>query len=125
MLLSELCKEFPSGPHPPIVGILQSLANSFAEIGESGDVEQPLISFGILDHGPRLALDGEYHRALGLLELLHKVAGAAAEGGERLDVFGDIEHKEASFMDSTFLGAHKAAGAAGFSGDRGVQQSRL
>jgi hypothetical protein len=26
------------------------------------------------------------------VELLHEVAGAAAEGGERLEVFGEVEH---------------------------------
>lgn len=93
MLRPELGEEFPDGSHIASAGVFEALPDSFASVRLRGDVEQALIGFGILNHGPSLAFDGEHHGALGLLELLHKITGPAAEGGERLNVFSDIEHE--------------------------------
>src|SRR5579872_3901498 len=86
--------------------LFKALADAFASVGLGCDVEQALIGPSVLDDGFGLAFDGEHHGSLALLELLHEVAGTAAEGGERLDVLGDIKHGRPLFEGSTFLGAY-------------------
>jgi hypothetical protein len=54
--------------------IVQTLADEFFRICAGGNVEQPLVGFGILHDGGRLPLHSEHHGPLGLLELFHKVA---------------------------------------------------
>jgi len=71
--------------------VFESLADAFAGIGLGGEVEQALIFGGILEDGFGLAVDGEDDGALGLLELLDELDGVVAEGGEWLDVLGDVE----------------------------------
>jgi len=63
-------------------------------IGARSNVEQSLIGLCILYDGLGFALYGKNHGLLALLELFHKVAGAAAKRRERLNVFCDIEHGE-------------------------------
>jgi len=92
MLRPELGEKFPGRPSQSLLGLLQSLADSFPSIGSRSDIEQALISFGVLHHGLRLPFNGKHHRPLGLLELLHKIARPAAESREGLNVFGDVEH---------------------------------
>src|ERR1035441_2538101 len=79
--------------------VIKPLANALVHIGAGGDVEQALIGFGVLHNGLGLALDREHYGPLAFLELLHEVAGAAAEGSQRLDVFGDIEHGTSPFKE--------------------------
>jgi hypothetical protein len=110
MLGSKLGEEFPSRTYPSLLDVLQSLPDPFASISESGDIEQPLISSGVLHHCLRFSFDSENHRPLRLLELLHEVAGAAAERREGLNVFRDIKHRKPILMDSTFLSAPVAIG---------------
>jgi hypothetical protein len=107
MLRPKFGEELSDGPHLSVAGVFDALADSFASVGSGGNIEQALIGFSVLNDGSCLAFDGEHDRALGFFELFHEVAGAAAEGREGLDVFGDIEHGRASFMDSTFLSAHR------------------
>src|SRR5208337_1036896 len=70
----------------------------------SGKVEQALIGCGVLHHSRCLPIHRKYHGALALLELLHEVAGLAAESGQRLDVLGDVKHGPAP-KEGTLLGA--------------------
>src|SRR5580692_4930308 len=88
----ELVEELPRGPCPSFFHILQALTNAFLCVGACGNVEQALISLGILDNSRRLPLYGKHYGALALLELLHEVAGTSAEGRQRLDVLGDVQH---------------------------------
>jgi hypothetical protein len=48
-------------------------------LGGGGNIEQALIGCGVLHDGRRLAFHSEHDRTLGFLELLHEVAGPAAE----------------------------------------------
>jgi hypothetical protein len=73
--------------------VIKSLPDTLLNVGAGGNVEQALIRFGVLDDGLGLALNGKHYGPLAFLELLHEVAGATAEGRQRLNVFGDIEHE--------------------------------
>jgi hypothetical protein len=59
-------------------------------IGARGDVEQALVGIGVQDNRLSFAFHRQHHWPLALLELPHKISGAAAEGSERMDVFGGI-----------------------------------
>src|SRR5580698_7222238 len=66
--------------------LAEALADARGGVGAGGDVEESLIRLGVLNHGGRLAFHREHNGAFALLELLHKVAGPAAESGQRLDI---------------------------------------
>jgi len=61
-------------------------------VSAGGDVEEPLIGFGILHDRGGLAFHREHDGAFALLKLFDEVAGPAAKGGQRLDILGDVEH---------------------------------
>ena len=69
----------------------QPLTDAFTGIGCGGEVEQALVSCGVLQHSLGLAVDGEDDGALRLLELADELDGVVAEGGEGLDVLGDVD----------------------------------
>src|SRR5208337_1923690 len=75
----KLSEKLPRWPCPSFFHILQTLAHGFLLIGASGKVEQALIGCGVLHHSRCLPIHRKYHGALALLELLHEVAGLAAE----------------------------------------------
>src|ERR1035437_3574316 len=75
------------------LGLLQALADAFSSVGAGSDIEQALIGSRILHDGFSLALDREHDGPLALLELFHEIARAAAESGQRLNVFRDIKHR--------------------------------
>jgi hypothetical protein len=87
----ELREKFLGVTPLPLLGFEQALANTFTRIGCSGDIEEALIGFGILDDGCGLALNGEHYGPLALLELFHEVAGTSPERGQGLDIFRDVE----------------------------------
>ena len=66
------------------LGLLQSLADAFASVGAGCDIEQPLISSGILHNGFGLAFHCENDWPLTLLEVLHKIPRPTAKRRERL-----------------------------------------
>ena len=88
----EIHEKLPRWPELPSLCVLQALTNTLLGIGARGDIEQALVGLSILYDSRRLPLHGQHHGALGFLELLHEVAGSAAECGQRLDVVRDIEH---------------------------------
>src|ERR1022692_1479569 len=47
----EFCEEFPRCPHLPLFRVLQALTDTLLSVGAGGDVEQPLVRFGILHDG--------------------------------------------------------------------------
>src|ERR1700680_5302094 len=73
------------------------LANAFYCIGTRSNIEQALISLGILHNRRRFPLYREHHRAFTLLELFQEVAGTSAKCRQRLDVLGDVQHGLAPF----------------------------
>src|ERR1035438_8562602 len=73
-------------------GLLQALPDAFSSIGAGSDIEQALIGTRVLHDGFSVAFDGEHDGPLALLELFQKIARAAAESGQRLNVFRDIKH---------------------------------
>src|ERR1017187_435717 len=81
----------------PLPCLLQALADAFAGIGASRDIEQSLIGFCVLYDCRGSAFHGEDYRAFALSELFHKIAGAATERGERLNILGDVQHKSCSY----------------------------
>lgn len=88
----KLAEELSRWASFPFFRVLQTLADAFVRVGAGGNVEKVLIGFGILHDGGCFSLHGKHHGALALFQMFHEVAGAAAEGRQRLDVFGDVEH---------------------------------
>src|ERR1700723_2892150 len=72
--------------------LAEALANALTGIAAGSEVKEALIGLGILNHGNSLASHREHNGAFALLELLHEVAGPAAESGQRLDILRNIEH---------------------------------
>src|ERR1700687_5331314 len=72
--------------------IIKPLADAFLCVGTGRNVEQVLIGLGVLHDSRCFTLHRKHHWALALLELFHKVAGTSAEGRQRLDVLGDVQH---------------------------------
>jgi hypothetical protein len=54
--------------------VIKALADAFRCVGTGRNVEQALISLGVLHDSRCLTLHREYYGALALLELLHEVA---------------------------------------------------
>ena len=92
MLLAEVGEDFGgwAGAGGGDVGV--ALADAFTLAGGGGDVEEALVGGGGEDGGFGSAVDGEDDGTAGPLELLHHFDGVVAEGGEWLDVLGDVEH---------------------------------
>jgi len=88
----ELVEELPRRPCPSFFHILQTLTDTPLRVGTGRNVEQALISFRVLHNNRSLPLHRQHHRAFALLELFHEIAGTSAEGGQRLDVLGDVQH---------------------------------
>jgi hypothetical protein len=83
----KVVEELRSRPDPALSDVLQSLADAFLRISPRCDVEQALISFGVLHDGCRFPVHRKDHWALALFKLFQKFAGAAAESCQRLDIF--------------------------------------
>src|SRR5690348_4183498 len=92
----EFCEELACWPYLALSHVLEALTYTLRGIGPSSDIQQPLVGFCILYNGRGFALDGQYDRTFALFELLHELAGAPAERGQRLDVLRDIEHMSVS-----------------------------
>jgi hypothetical protein len=88
----KLVEKLPYGAEPAVPGIVHSLPDALIRIGASGDIEQMLIGFRILNHGLGFALNRKHYRASAFLELFHQLGGVAPKAGERTDVFRDVEH---------------------------------
>ena len=91
MLVAHLLEEFCGRAAFAAAKLLEALTDTFSRVGMGGDVEQSLILCGTLKNGFGLAIDGKDDGAAGLLEPLHELDGVVAEGGEGLDVFGDVD----------------------------------
>jgi hypothetical protein len=89
---AEVFQSFPCRPHAAFFDILKALPDSFNHVSLRRNVEQVLISFGVLHNGFRSAIDGENQGSLGFLEMLHELDGIAPECRHRLNVFLDVEH---------------------------------
>jgi hypothetical protein len=96
MPIFEFREEFPGGPDSSFLCVFQALADSFPCVCLRGNVEQALISLGILYDSGCFSLDGQNDGASAFFELHHEFAGSTAECRQRLDVFGDIEHSPGS-----------------------------
>lgn len=93
MPAAHLVEYHPRGPSLAVGHIIEALANAFRSVRPGRHVEEPLISFGVLDNSRGLSLDREYYRSLALLQLLHEVPRSSPERRERLDILGDVEHR--------------------------------
>ena len=71
--------------------VFNSLANAFLRACVGGEIEQALISIGILDDCFAFPIDGQDDRTLDLLELFQEFAGRTAKSGQRFDVACDID----------------------------------
>jgi hypothetical protein len=70
--------------------VIKPLPDAFHGIGAGCNVKQALIGFCVLHNRRCLPLYRKYYGALALFELFHKVARPAAEGGQRLNVLGNV-----------------------------------
>jgi hypothetical protein len=91
IFLAEFGEDFAGRTCAAFGDILQPLAESLFWINLGGEVEEALVFGGVLEDGLGFAVDGEDDGALGLLKLLNELDGVVAEGGEGLDVLGDVE----------------------------------
>src|SRR5258708_12842084 len=80
----KLAEKLLRGPGLSFFRVRQALTDTFLNIGAGSNVEQTLIRLSILHDWRGLSLHSKHDRALALLELFHEVAGASAEGGQRL-----------------------------------------
>jgi hypothetical protein len=79
MLGFEVREKLPRRPDPALFHVLQTLTDAFLGIGAGGNVEQALIGCGVLHDGRRLSFHSKDDGTLRFFELLHEVAGRAAE----------------------------------------------
>jgi hypothetical protein len=92
MFLAKFIEKFAGGTSASCCDIFETLADAFVDVGCGGEVEEALVGGGVLDNGFGFAVDSEDDGAAGLFEALHHFDGVVAEGGEGLDVFGDVDH---------------------------------
>jgi hypothetical protein len=96
MLLPEAREPFVEGYGASGGHIGAALTDSFFDATLGGDVHEPLILNGRLHNSLRFPVDSEYDGTARLLELFEHLDGVVSEGGERLDVLGDVDHLETS-----------------------------
>jgi hypothetical protein len=92
MFPADFPEDFTGRPRSAGGYIVESLPDSLEHVHARGDVKQALVGLGVLYDRLSLALYGEHDRPLGFLDLLDKLTRSAPESGQRLNVFGDIEH---------------------------------
>jgi len=100
MLCFKGFEEILRGASASIFYIGETLADSLLRAPSRGDIQQSLIGFRVLHDGSRLTLHCENDGPLAALDLLHEIAGAAAEGRERMNIFGNVKH--ASHLEAPF-----------------------
>jgi hypothetical protein len=70
MLLSNLVEYFPGRAGSTMRNILKALPDGLVDIRARGDIQQALVSFGVLNDGLSLALDREHWGPFALLSCL-------------------------------------------------------
>ncbi len=88
----EIREKLPRRANLPPLHAFDSLTDAFVRMGASGNIEQALVSLGVLHDGRRFAFHREHHGALGLLKLFHEVPGPPAKGCQRLHITLDVKH---------------------------------
>ena len=91
MAPAELSEYLFGWPSPTVSDVVVALPESFVHIGASGDIEEPLILFGVLHDSLGLTIDGQHYGPLALLDLLEKFGRIAPKVCQRLDIFRDVE----------------------------------
>jgi hypothetical protein len=91
MLLAHLLEELSGRTSFALTKVFQALADAFVDVGLCGEVEEALELGCALEDGFGFTVDGEDDGAARLLETLHELDGVVAEGGEGLDVFGNVD----------------------------------
>ncbi|HLI81761.1 MAG TPA: hypothetical protein VKV03_17360 [Candidatus Binataceae bacterium] len=89
----KLFEEFASWPGSAVGDVVGALPESLIDIGARGNVEQSLIRFRVLHYRLGFTIDGENHGPFALFKLLEKFAGLASEGGQRMNVFRNVQHQ--------------------------------
>jgi len=98
MFAANLANYFSRRASGSVGYVIQSLTDAFPGVGLGSDIEQSLIGFGVLDDGRGLPPHGEHHGAPAFPKLLQEIAGGAAEGRQRLDVLGNVQHRPAPLI---------------------------
>src|SRR5882724_6368511 len=91
IFLAHLLEDLVHRASPACVQVFETLTDAFLRASLGGEVEEALVGGGVLDDSFGFAVDGEDDGAAGLFEALHHFDGVVAEGGEGLDVFGDVD----------------------------------
>src|ERR1700686_3398737 len=82
MLATKLLKYFSRRSSTSVSYIIQPLTNRFLVVGAGCNIEQALVGLRILHNSLGLAVHRKHDGPLALFELLHEVAGFAAESGQ-------------------------------------------
>jgi hypothetical protein len=69
----KLSEKLSGWPESSILYVFQALTDAFLGIGSRGNVEQALISLGVLHDSRGLPVHRKHHGTLALLEMFHKV----------------------------------------------------
>jgi hypothetical protein len=103
MLPPDFREYLTRGPRAALRHFLKTLTDGLFHVSARGQIQQPLIGLGILDHRFGFTLYGQHYGTVALLELFHQLCGIAPETGQGVNILGDIEH--GLFDLSTLLGA--------------------
>jgi len=77
-----------------MIDVVKALSDCLVDVRAPGNVEQSLIRFRVLHYRFGFAVDGEDDRPFALFKLLGKFAGLAPEGGQRMNVFRNVQHQD-------------------------------
>lgn len=87
---AESVEDFARWARPALRNVVQALANPLAGVSLGGDIEEPLIGRGILNHQFRFAVDGKNHGTAGGLQPLYNIGRLPAKIRQRLNIVGGV-----------------------------------
>jgi hypothetical protein len=96
MLGADFVEDVASRTGTTFARVFETLANALARVSFRGNVQKPLVCFGILHHGFRFSVHGEDQGPSGLFETADDLGGIASKRGQGLNIFGDIKHSSST-----------------------------
>src|SRR5580698_8959909 len=85
-------KYFAGRPRPAFPGVFKALPDAFFGAGFRQQIQELLVSSGVLDDRFGFPVDSEDYRPPGFFKALHELSRITPESRHGLDVFGNVEH---------------------------------